>query len=428
MQIHVVAAGETLTSIGAQYGLSPERIAVDNGLDPNQTLVVGQTLVLLFPVRTLTVQPGDSLFSIAQETGIPIITLLRNNPVLVRPGALYPGQTLVLEYPAPPLGPITTNGYVYTNADPKVLQQALPYLTYLTVFTYGFTPEEALIVPPDEAVTRLARSYGVGPILNLSTLGPDGKFSSDLGKQLLQSPQLWPGLAEQILENMQAKGYVGLDVDFEFLPREVGEDYVAFIAFLRSFFNAYGYFVMVALPPKTSDEQPGLLYEGFDYRALGQAADFGLVMAYEWGYTSGPPMAVSPLPQVREVLEYAAKRIPPEQLVLGMPNYGYDFVLPYVPGESRAKSIGNPEAVDIARRAGVDIRFNDVAQAPYFFYTGSEGKAHEVWFEDARSVEAKALLIAEFGLSGQAFWNLMRPFPQGWLVLNALYTIQRALL
>ena len=49
---------------------------------------------------------------------------------------------------------------------------------------------------------------------------------------------------------------------------------------------------------------------------------------------------------------------------------------------------------------------------------------HVVWFENARSVEAKARLIAEFGFSGIGVWNLMRPFPALWTVLNQLFSLR----
>jgi len=49
--------------------------------------------------------------------------------------------------------------------------------------------------------------------------------------------------------------------------------------------NSQGYIVMAALAPKTSTDQPGLLYRGHDYSAIGRAADKVLPMTYEWGYT-----------------------------------------------------------------------------------------------------------------------------------------------
>ena len=46
-----------------------------------------------------------------------------------------------------------------------------------------------------------------------------------------------------------------------------------------------------------------------------------------------------------------------------------------------------------------------------------------VWFEDGRSMEAKLLLVSEYGFLGAGYWNLMRPFAQGWTVLDGLYEV-----
>ena len=86
-----------------------------------------------------------------------------------------------------------------------------------------------------------------------------------------------------------------------------------------------GYTVMVALAPKTSAGQPGLLYEAHDYAALGAAADDVLLMTYEWGYALSEPMAVAPIDKVEQVVRFAVSQIPPDKIFLGMPNYGYDW-------------------------------------------------------------------------------------------------------
>ena len=123
-------------------------------------------------------------------------------------------------------------------------------------------------------------------------------------------------------------------------------------------------------------------------------------------------MAVAPLPNVRQVVEYALTEIPASKIWLGVPLYGYDWPLPFV------------QAVSRAVRHGVDIQYSEQAQAPWYRYTDGYGITHEVWFEDARSIQAKLALIPEYGLYGVGYWNLMRPFPQNWRVLNALYRIR----
>ena len=72
----------------------------------------------------------------------------------------------------------------------------------------------------------------------------------------------------------------------------------------------------------------------------------------------------------------------------------------------------------------IAIQYDETAQSPFFHYTAADGTVHEVWFEDARSMEVKLRLIAEYGFRGCGFWNIMRPFAQTWQVLNALYRIE----
>ena len=107
-----------------------------------------------------------------------------------------------------------------------------------------------------------------------------------------------------------------------------------------------------------------------------------------------------------------------------MPNYGYDWPLPYIQGETRAQSISNQRAIELAVQYGVSIQYDETAQSPFFHYTDAGGTAHEVWFEDARSMDAKLRLAAGYGFQGAGFWNLMRPFSQTWLVLDSLYDIR----
>jgi spore germination protein len=128
---------------------------------------------------------------------------------------------------------------------------------------------------------------------------------------------------------------------------------------------------------------------------------------------------------VRAVLDYALTEIPPTKIFIGIPNYGYDWKLPYEKGKTRAQSISNERAVMIAAQYASSIEFDETAKAPYFYYTDEYDSAHAVWFEDARSVRAKLALVAEYALRGAGYWNLDRPFPQNWLVLNDMYDIKK---
>lgn len=139
--------------------------------------------------------------------------------------------------------------------------------------------------------------------------------------------------------------------------------------------------------------------------------------------TLRPPMAVAPLNKVREVLEYALTQIPPEKILMGIPNYGYDWTLPYIKGESKARKITNNEALEIAAQYNAEIQFDEIAMSPYFIYFDEEGREHEVWFENEASIQAKFSLIEEYDLAGLSYWNVMSYYQPNSLVLNEMFNV-----
>lgn len=424
MELYVVQPGDTLYGIAQSMGVPMSRLLADNRPPDPARLVEGQALVVRFPEEVYAVREGDTLRSVAQAHGLTPRALLRQNPSLEGQSQLYPGQTLVLHYRQEGGPPLLVNGYAYPFIDLDLYRSVLPFLTYAAPFTYGFHPDGSLVELEDETLLALAREMGTGALMHLSTLTDEGSFSNELAHLALTDLAVQDALVENVLRTIQEKGYQGLDVDFEFLPASDAAAYAGLIRRFRAALAPQGRPVIVAAAPKTYATQPGLLYEGHDYRALGEAADFVFLMTYEWGYTYGPPMAVAPLPNVRAVVEYALTEIPVEKLWLGIPSYGYDWPLPFRQGESRATSLSPQYAVELAGRYGVAIQYDARAQAPWFRYIDPEGIEHEVWFEDARSIRAKLELIPEYGLSGAGYWNLMRPFPQNWPLLDSLFTIQ----
>ena len=423
MTIHVVQPNESVSSIAAYYGVNPSQLSADNAVPESGALAVGQTLVVRFPRQVHAVQPGESLFSIASLYGTSVRQLWRNNWFLGGKEVLQPGQLLVTSYFGEKLGIAASNGYAYPNINADLLSAQLPYLSHMAPFTYGITAEGTLLPLADDTLLAAARRVGTYPVMHISTLTESGQFDTQRAELVLTDSSLQTALISEIIQTALRRGYAGVDVDFEFIPGQLASAYAAFLARLRRQLSPHGLFLWAALAPKTSAGQRGLLYEGHDYPAIADSVDAVLLMTYEWGYTYGPPMAVAPLPNVRAVLDYAVTVIPPGKIFLGIPNYGYDWPLPFVPGTTRAQSISNQYAIELAIRYNIAIQYDETVHSPFFHYTDTTGTIHEVWFEDARSMAAKLRLIAEYGFSGAGFWNLMRPFSQTWLVLDSLYDI-----
>ena len=373
------------------------------------------------------VKQGDSVDSIAKSYNISAETILWDNQIEY-PYRLAVGQALYISDGNTVEGRklLYTSGYAYPFINEEVLEETLPYLDGLKVFSYGFTLEGELIPPmsDDAWMIERAQQWGTRPILTLTPLGEDGHFNNNLVSALVRSHELQQRIIWELGSTMQEKGFGGLDIDFEYVLADDREGFAAFVGLATRVMNLFGYPVTVALAPKTSAEQRGLLYEGIDYALLGAAANRAMLMTYEWGYSQGPPMAVAPINMVRRVVDYAVTAIPREKLSLGIPNYGYDWALPYERGVTRAKTINNHQAVQLAIDFGVDIRFDETAMSPYFRYW-QYGIQHEVWFEDVRSIKAKFDLIKEYELSGVGYWQVMSLFRANWLMLNEMFYIER---
>lgn len=422
MIIYTVAPGDTIDSIAAQYGIPAERLILDNNL--NDKLSIGQSIVIAYHSKVHTVTEGDTLQSIATRYGITLNKLYRNNPNLNGREIIYPGQTLIIEYSGKKSGELSVVGYVYTFVEESTLRRTLPYLTYLAIFSYGINADGSLIVPQDENLISLALKYGVKPMLVLTSLTEDGIFSTERISQVLNNHETLEKLISNIVETMNIKGYAAINSDFEYISASDREAYVDFISSLRSELEPFGKTVDVSLAPKTSDGQTGLLYEGIDYSGLGKAADSVFLMTYEWGYKYSEPRAVAPLPSVTQVVDYALGVIPKNKILMGIPNYGYDWNIPWVEGRP-AITISNSQAINLANEHNAEIFFNETAKSPWFNYFDNIGNPHEVWFEDARSIKAKLELAASSELLGVGVWNVTNWFSQLWFVLNLLYDIRK---
>ncbi|NLC68114.1 MAG: LysM peptidoglycan-binding domain-containing protein [Clostridiaceae bacterium] len=469
MHIHVVRAGESLWQIANLYGVSITSIARINGLTDLGRIVPGLALVIPTEDIYYTVQPGDTLWTIAQRFGTTVGFIMQNNQIadpnsiypgmviyipairhqvrpgeslwaiaqrygvslqsliqannIVNPNVIYPGTVLVIPRRQRPV--IEVNGYIYFLG-----QQAVPIinevgrlLTYLSPFAYLIREDGSLQSIDDSPAIQAGRAQNAIPMMSVNNF-TSTSAGQNLASVVLNSTQISNTLIDNILGVMRDKGYRGLNVDFENVLPADREAYNRFLQLVVDRLHPEGYFVSTALAPKVSATQTGLLYEAHDYPAHGRIVDFVILMTYEWGYRKGSPQAISPLNQIRRVLDYAVSVIPRNKIFFGFQIYGRDWLIPFVEGQE-AETIGVQEAVNRAIRYGAAIQYDTVSQSPFFRYTDERGRAHEVWFEDARSAQARFDTVKEYNLRGISYWALGYPFPQNWVLLEDNFIIRK---
>ncbi|MDI6872000.1 MAG: LysM peptidoglycan-binding domain-containing protein [Bacillota bacterium] len=430
--IYVVRPGDTLWAIAQSQGVPLDTLIAANALpDPNQ-LVVGQAIIIPSrPVpRTYTVRPGDTLYAIARRFGTTVSALVAANRI-VNPNLIYPGQVLVIPTAEPPKPEVSVNGYIFPISRTRaaaLFGRFGDLLTYICIFSLAVDGRGGLIPPGDiTPVVTEARARGIAPLITLSNFSAEaGTFTSELARSVLANRDVRDRTIENLLGYLRGSGLVGVNVDFENMFPEDRPLYNDFIRLLTDRLRAEGLLSTIAAAPKPADF-PTLPWVGaFDYATLGAIVDWLVIMTYEWGWIGGPPMAIAPANQVRRALTYAVSQIPREKILQGIPLYGYDWELPDTP-ENLAVHRTHQEALRIAVARGAAIEYDPVAEAPVIRYTDEAGVAHELWFEDARSLLALFALNREFGLLGISFWHLLEDWPAAWTVVRETFTVRKRL-
>jgi spore germination protein len=425
LTIYTVRSGDSLYSIARKFQITASQLIFDNQLSNPEQLVIGQALVVQVDSVYHTVSSGESIYSIARSYQTTVDRIMEANPSITNPSRIYVGQVLTIPFENEILGSIDVNGFVIGISN-AVLGETLPYLTYISIFSYQTDLEGNLTQLNESNIITAARNSNVAPMMTVTNIRETGGFSSDIAHAILTNQAAQDTFMENVIATLREKNYYGLIIDFEYVYPFDRLSYNQFLRRVVDTLHPLGYVVGTALAPKISAEQVGTLYQAHDYPVHGRLADFVIIMTYEWGYTYGPAMAVAPVDQVRRVLDYAVSVMPPGKILMGMPNYGYDWTLPFVQG-SAASVITNTGAVTLASNVRAPIKFDERSQAPFFNYYDAQGRRHEVWFDDARSIQARLRLVNEYGLAGVSYWTLDTLFRTQFLVLQSMYSVNKVL-
>ncbi|WP_338753051.1 LysM peptidoglycan-binding domain-containing protein [Bacillus sp. FJAT-52991] len=416
---HTVRAGETLWQIAQRYGVTVRAIVRANQISSPSNIYPG--MVLIIPPRTYTVQPGENLRQIAQRYGVTVQEIMKANQIQ-NPNLIYTGMVLVIPFPKPI---IDVNAYTINKGEQggREVREVGQYLTYISPFAYIMKADGGLEPIDDASILQAAEAKRVVPLMCITNFTSEDP-GSRLAHTILSSTEVQNRLLTNIENTMRTKGYIGLNVDFENVFPADRELYNQFLQRAVDRLRPKGYSVSTALAPKTSSDQKGILYEAHDYAAQAKIVDFIVLMTYEWGYRFGPPQAISPLNQIKRVLDYAVTVIPRNKIFMGFQVYARDWLLPHVQGQE-AETFDMQEAIRRAVKYNATIQYDRVAQSPFYRYWDEKGRQHEVWFEDARSAQAKFDLAKNYGLRGISYWVLGYPFPQNWVLLEGNFRIRK---
>lgn len=285
MITHIVKLGETIYQVSQKHNTSVQRIISDNGLIFPYSLVEGQALIITEPTETHTVKPGETPECIALTYNISTLELYQNNPDLSYRAPLYPNQMLVIHFQDEKIRTLSTNGYIYPHINRHLLIRTLPFLTYLSIYSYGMNENGDLIPVDDSNLISNALAYQALPVLVLNGRNETGTFSSLLIQKLFHNKRFQDTVLDQIIQTMLQKGYRGLEPDFLTIAQAEPNAFLSFLENAKLHLHKHGLFLHIALPIKSEQNLSGQIFGTEHFREIGSLCDRVLLMTYEWGNT-----------------------------------------------------------------------------------------------------------------------------------------------
>ncbi len=423
MFFYYVKKGDNLYDISKEFQVPVAKIIEDNGLTSKNNLSIGQCLIIDPVSKIYVVKKNDTLGKIASNLKVSIDDIKKWNNLVS--DNLLVGQKLLIDYQKHSLDKIKVNGYCYEGINEDILRKSLPYLTYLSIFAYKVDEDGNLNTISDQRLIDIALDYDVAPLMVVTNIKQKGGFSSSLISSILNDEVKVNNLLNNVLNALQRKKYYGVNFDFEYIYQDDKDKFASFEKKAYEFFNSRGYFMSTALAPKISSSQKGLLYEAHDYNMASRNNDLVILMTYEWGYTYGDSLPVAPFNKVENVIKYAVTEIESEKILMGIPNYGYDFDVPRIANKP-AKSISLTKANDLAFEKKASIKYYETYKTPYFVYY-EDDKKHEVQFDNAYSFYEKLTLVDKYNLGGISIWTITNYNAQYFTILKNLFIVEKVL-
>lgn len=235
-------------------------------------------------------------------------------------------------------------------------------------------------------------------------------YDKDVARAVLESSSARQTLISNILNQIKANGYDGVNVDFENLYYYDRSYFTTFLSELYTALHSENYLVTAAVPSKTRENVNDNYTGAYDYPSIANYVDQIVIMTYDEHYTTPGPIAS--IGWVQSVASYASANIPGEKILLGMAAYGYDW------SSNGTVAYTEKQMYNLAAKYGASIQWDSISGCSYFKYTDNSGIRHEAWFETSESLSLKLKLVNNSDVAGIAIWSLGSENSDYWTTIS----------
>lgn len=267
-------------------------------------------------------------------------------------------------------------------------------------------------IKPDLLTFAKKNKIKVMPLLT------NGAFHATTSRNFLDDISKQDILINNLVLEAKSFGYVGWQVDFEQMELAYRDKFSEFIERTYKIFQINNLKLSVAVIAQVSenplDYQNNLwqrIIGVYDYARLASSTDFISLMSYDDPNSQGP---VTGYAWLQKVIAFSLTKIPKEKISLGLGLYYWQWR--HIDG--KRIGIGGNEGIDnVLKKYTVNYSYSNEEQTPYFDYW-KEGKGYRIWYENAKSVKQKIVLIQNYSLRGFSAWALGLELPSVYSVMK----------
>jgi HAD superfamily hydrolase (TIGR01509 family) len=292
--------------------------------------------------------------------------------------------------------------------------------------------------PADQAATFIdtARRRGI-PVVGSIRDGTKARVMAGI----LADPAQRARHVEALATFAATNKWAGIDLDYEQFAFADGRDtwaatrpnWVGFVNELAARLHADGRTLTVSIPPVFDGGQTDASgYWVYDYAAITPLVDTVRVMAYDYSVASGPPGPIAPLSWVDGVIAATATVSGnPSKLVLGIPLYGYNWVVATSgtcpPSAEGNISLSTREMTALAARRKATPTFDKANYEMTFSYElpvseagASCTQSREVHFVDANGAQIRMQHAVDGGFGGVSLFAFGYEDAATWTAIDTI--------
>ncbi len=190
----------------------------------------------------------------------------------------------------------------------------------------------------------------------------------------------------------------GLNIDFETIKEENGEDFIQFVREMAVKCSNNGIVLSI------NDYVPVSYREYYNYEEQGEVADYVVIMAYDEHYSGSEEAgSVSSIGFVNDAVSKITGMVSEERVIMALPFYTRLWKLSNEGLTSAAYSMSGAQSILDDRKVKPSW---DTATGQYYAEYQEGGATFQIWLEEEKSIEEKLKAVTQGGVHNVSFWRL----------------------